>query len=187
MPDLERLCNQVYSLNIRNKKQAIYFEDLNTKHMKLLHSLTKHLSRAYQHLATLRDGLSLPPGRLDLLLHTLLPDIPTLLAPFSSVVKVSLSKDKKEVFTCNMPERGTAATRKRIEAELMGYLREQQERLGDQRIQFFHGVQQFQLEVPEELVAKEKKPRDYEFSSKKAGYQRFLSEFIREKVVEKEA
>ena len=43
----------------------------------------------------------------------------------------------------------------------------------DNRIEYSHAKYRYELEVPCELVAGNKKPRDFELTSQRRGYERF--------------
>jgi DNA mismatch repair protein MSH6 len=45
----------------------------------------------------------------------------------------------------------------------------------DRRISFSHAKTRYEIEIPEEHVKGNKKPKEFEFSSQKQGYQRFCT------------
>ena len=69
-----------------------------------------------------------------------------------------------------------------IKEELNDFLNGMRQRFKERRINFSHAKHRYELEIPEEHVKGTKKPKDLEFSSSKAGYQRFLTNESRELV-----
>lgn len=52
----------------------------------------------------------------------------------------------------------------------------------DRRIQYSHAKNRYELEMPEELIKGNKKPKDWELVSTKIGYQRFYTTWLRQTV-----
>jgi len=77
-------------------------------------------------------------------------------------------------------------SKKVIEEKLSAYLKTIRKRFSDHSIEYCHAKFRYELEIPEKHVKGTKKPEDFEFTSAKAGYQRFLTEEIREMVKELE-
>ena len=73
-----------------------------------------------------------------------------------------------------------------IEVKLKNYLTGIRKRFNDHSIDFCHAKFRYELEIPEKHVKGTKKPEDFEFTSARAGYQRFLTEEIKEIVKELE-
>ena len=76
--------------------------------------------------------------------------------------------------------------KKKIEEKLKDYLCGIRKRFSDSSIDFCHAKFRYELEIPEKLVKGLKKPEDFEFTSARAGFQRFLTEDIKEIVKELE-
>lgn len=72
------------------------------------------------------------------------------------------------------------------EEQLKQYLMKIRKRFNDNTIDFCHVKFRYELEIPEKHVKGTKKPEDFEFTSARAGYQRFLTEEIKEMVCELE-
>ena len=53
---------------------------------------------------------------------------------------------------------------------------------GDEKIQYSHILNRYEIEFPIEYVKGEKKPPEFEFSSAKLGFQRFTTRYTREVV-----
>eukprot|EP00828_Plagiopyla_frontata_P040593 TRINITY_DN5543_c0_g1_i2.p1 TRINITY_DN5543_c0_g1~~TRINITY_DN5543_c0_g1_i2.p1 ORF type:complete len:222 (-),score=29.82 TRINITY_DN5543_c0_g1_i2:254-919(-) len=72
----------------------------------------------------------------------------------------------------------------KIEAKLEEYLVDQKKRLKCNEIHYFHtrfaqqNSQDYQLEVPEKIVEGNKRPEEYQLTSKKKGFLRFHTDFI---------
>ena len=61
----------------------------------------------------------------------------------------------------------------KIKEELAEYLKEIVAQFKDRRISYSHAKNRYELEIPEEHVKGNKKPKDFDFSSARAGFQRF--------------
>lgn len=60
-----------------------------------------------------------------------------------------------------------------MKEELDDYLHEIINRFKERRISFSHAKMRYEVEIPEEHVKGNKKPRDFEMTSTRQGYQRF--------------
>lgn len=69
-----------------------------------------------------------------------------------------------------------------IKEELNEYLQDIVRRFKDRRISYSHAKNRYELEIPEEHVKGTKKPKDFEFSSARQGWQRFLTTKTKELV-----
>lgn len=59
-----------------------------------------------------------------------------------------------------------------------------QKQLSARSISYSHCKYRYELEIPEEIVKGNKKPAEFEFTSKRAGFERFRTDHIK-KLVEK--
>ncbi|CAM9356008.1 unnamed protein product, partial [Discosporangium mesarthrocarpum] len=74
---------------------------------------------------------------------------------------------------------------KGIEMDLHRHLTQQQKQLRCTEINYCKsGKDRYQLEVPDHILAKHGQPRDYEIRSKKKGWKRFWTPFIKDKLLE---
>lgn len=74
--DLEKKCSQIYSINIKIKKQAIYFQDMNSKRLKLFLETIDNLEKSYHLVLSLFKAMEeIKSQRLKQLMTTLLPNI----------------------------------------------------------------------------------------------------------------
>ena len=69
-----------------------------------------------------------------------------------------------------------------IKQELRDYLGEIQQQFRDKTISYAHCKYRYELEIPEHLVRGARKPEDFEFTSKRSGFERFRTEAIKELV-----
>ena len=70
--------------------------------------------------------------------------------------------------------------KKEIEKKLQDYLKTVRKRFGDHTIDYCHAKFRYELEIPERHVKGTKKPEEFEFTSARKDFQRFLTEEIRE-------
>ena len=62
-----------------------------------------------------------------------------------------------------------------VKEELDRYLDEIRSKYKERRIVFSHAKDRYSVEIPEEHVKGNKKPKEFEFSSARTGYQRFIT------------
>ena len=62
-----------------------------------------------------------------------------------------------------------------MKAELEGILSSVRQQFKDKRICFSHTKFRYEIEIPEEHVKGNRKPSDFEFTSARKGYERFLT------------
>ena len=70
----------------------------------------------------------------------------------------------------------------KIKNKLDMYLDHIRELLNNKKINFSHAKYRYELEVPEDLVKGNKKPKDFEFTSQRKGYERFHTPVIKKLV-----
>ena len=69
-----------------------------------------------------------------------------------------------------------------VKEALNDYLKGIVARFKDRRIQFSHAKMRYELEIPEEHVKGNKKPKEFELTSQRAGYQRFHTPALKQLV-----
>lgn len=69
-----------------------------------------------------------------------------------------------------------------IKNQLEEYLDKIKNQFKERRIQFSHAKNRYEVEIPDDLVKGNNKPKDYELVSTRQGFQRFYTPFIRETV-----
>jgi DNA mismatch repair protein MSH6 len=62
-----------------------------------------------------------------------------------------------------------------VKAELDEYLEQVKSKFKERRIVYSHAKDRYSIEIPEDHVKGNKKPKEFEFSSARAGYQRFIT------------
>ena len=69
-----------------------------------------------------------------------------------------------------------------LQKELQAYLSDIRERLGNRRnynINYVQSKYAYEIEVPKDLVEGESRPKEFELSSQRQGYLRFVTKYLR--------
>jgi len=196
LPDFERLCGKIYSSSIKKAEGIILFEDVSIQRLqefrKLLESFetARNLivgmkdinwnSELLKNVFTLEDYKKVLNNE-----SSSIPDILPVLQELSNfIVWEGLNKDVPT------PRVGVDREYDKVRDEInwIGqefekYLQEIKARFkghpAHYAISYVHIKERYEIEIPAELVSGSKKPEDFEISSKKKGYERFVTEKIR--------
>lgn len=105
----------------------------------------------------------------------LLPEMANLIQAFERMIvwkKVDGTKDLVPEPTQGIDDEFDGANEEvnRIKALLQQYLYKIRDQLKDRRIEFSHTKFRYELEIPEETVKGDRKPKNFEFTSNKKGF-----------------
>lgn len=194
LPDLEKLLARIFTYSIKHSVKAIYFEDVSLQKMREFRTLLlcfKQLDQTLDSFLKLKRGNQLNEnGRIFQLLHPteeggLLPDgIPKIIKEFEQLIiwKPAAGNSPGQRIEIPEPQRGIDDEFDNandqvdaVKAELDEYLDSVKSKFRERRIIFSHAKDRYSIEIPEEHVKGNKKPKDFEFSSSRTGYQRFVT------------
>ena len=200
LPDFEKLCGKIYSLSIKKPDSVILFEDVSIQRLQEFRTILDSFENArtilsetiyYQwnssllkRLFTLEDHKAIMNNE-----SSSIPDISPILQELSSFI--IWEGANKDVPT---PKPGIDKDYDKVRDEInhIGheferYLEEIKSRFNDNSsICYTHVKHRYEIEIPVELVGGNKKPTDFDISSKKKGYERFVTQKIRDLVAKLE-
>jgi len=200
LPDFEKVVSSVYFNSVKRHAEPIYVENVSGKKLQTFHDLLKDLKDLPKVLNVFEEDKNAFRSEKLIRLITLdskttnkgnpglFPDYRHIIEEFQS--KIIWDDDMK----CLLPQRGIDAKYDVAEDKLKGYrkwladyLKEIRKRFrGNRNINYSHTKYRYELEVPEELVKGNRRPSDFEYTSKKAGYQRFYTKELKGVVKELE-
>lgn len=196
LPDLERTCAKIYNQSVKKNASIVMFEDISATKLKEFRKLLDNLKLARNYLATfsecqLHSSLLKRLTTFDncnLIIDRKsqnMPEIGVLLKEMSDFI--SWEGPKKDI---PVPRPGIDRDydncKKEIEAieqEFTNYLKFVQQGFGgNQDIYYSHTKHRYELDIPAKLVEGNKKPKQFEFSSKKQDRERFVTQEIKDLV-----
>ena len=170
LPDLERITGMMYSY-MAKCTTAMYFHDVSAARFKEFKDLLGHMRLGQGLVQELKGVLNS-----DLLANLVSswPEIETITREFDRKISWT-SEGKAEPFPGVLEnfDQLKADLNRIINVELAGILQHTRTRFQCGSIQFTHSKYKYELEIPESLVAGNKKPADLEYTSKRKGYERF--------------
>lgn len=194
LPDIERLLAKIFTYSIKHRIKAIYFEDVSLKKLTEFRQLLTTFGRfeiLFKELLQARDELQ--SSRLKQLLT---PDSEGGLIP--AAYEKELGQFQKLIVWKKVPgtDKEVPEPQAGLDADfdsanervsdvkemLTQYLEEIRKEMKCRQINFSHAKFRYELEVPEELVSGNKKPKHFEFTSARKGFQRFHTPDIKELV-----
>ena len=195
-PDFERLCGRIYTRSVKKEENFEYFEDMPVQQLREFKKLINSLDQANIFLTKLAEeamfGSTLLQSLTTLVDYELvnqnkasagMPDIGSILKEISDFVE--WEGNDKSIPT---PKQGIDKDYDAVKAEVESlgsqfneYLEEVRKEFdGDKMIRFVHIKHRYELEIPVELVGGTKKPPSFEFTSRRKGYERFITQRIRD-------
>ena len=191
--DFERMCGRIYRLSAQ-KDDVTYFQDIPVYHLKEFKSLLEDFTAANELLVNIKKSANFSSPLLANLMeltldHNESPDISKILSEIKDFI-VWEGADQ----TVPTPKPGVDqeydAVRNTIEQianKLTEYLEEIRARFkGDREIRYVHIKHRYEIEIPVEHVGGSLKPKDFDFTSKRKGYERFITQNIRDLTYELE-
>jgi len=196
LPDFERLCGKIYSSSIKKAEGIILFEDFSVPRLQEFRKILESFETARNLLVEMNDvnwnsellkKIFILDDHKKIMNNEFsnIPDILPVLQELSSfIVWEGLGKDVPTPRVGVDPEYDRVRDEINwIGAELEKYLEEIKARFKGKShaygISYVHTKHRYEIEIPVELVSGSKKPADFEISSKKKGYERFVTEKIR--------
>jgi len=195
LPDLERMCGRIYNLSVKKSVNVVLFEEVGVARLREFKKLLESFEYACNILEEMRNGdfksvllkrlttfddpQSIIEGKSDNM-----PEIRKLLKEVADFVVWEGAKQEIPVPRpgADPDYDGIKEEIKGIEDEFTAYLKQIQQQLGNKTICYTHTKHRYEIEVPEELVKGSKKPKEFEFSSKKQGKERFVTQKIKDLV-----
>ncbi|CAK58417.1 unnamed protein product (macronuclear) [Paramecium tetraurelia] len=195
-PDFERRCSRIYEYSIKTESKAVFYENLSEQRLKEFKNLTKSLRLAQQEIALFGQyKINFRSERLRNMMTYeadggLLPNVKEQLDEFEQYIIWEKEKDKevpKPVTGVLESYDQSVAEVELVEQKLDSYLQQIKRKLfkNNSNIQYAHAKFRYEIEIPDELVQKSK-PEDFEFTSSRQGYKRYLTQEIKDLVTELE-
>jgi len=190
MPDLERLICSVYKESHNFSSESLPFQKL-----KEFYQLVANIKSAKQAIAIFSHvSNEFKSDRLKALVQIkgqdsqegIFPDIDKAISEFEALIKW---KQVAQYDIVPEPVSGfdddydrVKAQNEQLQKELQAYLSDVREQLGNRRNYNINYVQSryvYEIEVPKDLVEGSKRPKDFELSSQRIGYLRFVSPYLK--------
>eukprot|EP00743_Colponemidia_sp_Colp-15_P007292 GILK01007875.1.p1 GENE.GILK01007875.1~~GILK01007875.1.p1 ORF type:complete len:1396 (+),score=316.89 GILK01007875.1:569-4189(+) len=188
LPDLERTLARIYSHSLQQQRGAVYFEDVNQSKMKDFFAVLDSLQATLSIIGIFDEYRSdLKSDRLKRLTTVAsnggaFPEISEALNEFREVIEMDIFRRDGTI----VPHKGVDPEYDEAQAEvaeieelLQDELREVRSRLGEKNIHFVKIKYPFELEIPAHVVNGNKRPKDFELTSTKQGYDRFHTPAIK--------
>ena len=189
LPDLERGCGRIYKLSIRKNEHVIMFDDISTAKLKEFRKLMENLKKArdvvlifknndfkselLRSLTTFVNADQIKSGEsFDM------PEILPLIDEISNFVVWGGPQQDRPGPKPGVDSEYDIAQNEiaAIEAELDDYLKEIRAKFGNSKeVCYAHSKKRYEIELPAKMVAGNKKPSDFEFSSRKQDKERFIT------------
>jgi len=197
LPDLERACARIYNQSIKkNAQAAVMFEDVSVTRLREFKKLLENLKKAREFIGSfskyqfrsslLRRFTTFDDYNLVIERKSQnMPEINVLLKEMNDFVSwEGLQNDipvprpgiDKDYDSCKIEIDA-------IEREFADYLTFIQQRFGGTKdIYYSHTKHRYELDIPARLVEGNRKPKDFEFSSKRQDRERFVTQHIKDLV-----
>ncbi|CAM9367467.1 unnamed protein product [Chrysoparadoxa australica] len=194
LPDIERLLSRVHSM------ASLHRSEEHPESRAIMYETDIYSAKKIRDFLDVLDGLELAmevPEKLDgeeitssLLQQCLkagFPDMTARVAWFRTAFDAKKAKSEKTI----KPREGTdaaydatKATIAAIKEDLEKHLVEQQKSLSCKSVVYFHTKDRYQLQVPDEALKHGREPSNFDLKSKKKGFLRFWTPFIKTKLEE---
>lgn len=178
LQDLERLLLRVAKNSTQQQSNAVYFENIQAKQVREFEIVIKQINLLAQVPMSL-DASSLNSSRIGALIGHLFPDLDPIDREFDGVFRWA-GENRVEPGEMRCEEYEEARKHEEaIKEELSLYLKQQQITLRCAEVAYVDIKYRYELEVPIEAVAGKLRPTDYELTSARKGYERFLTPTIK--------
>ena len=179
--DLKKLCFYLFKFSLRNHRKVIFFGDISTKRINELQSFFSQLKNGKLALEIFEKNFK------DLeseKIKKLVKEIPNIYPIINSIQDCifwedDIPKPKKghdiEFDECNEKIN-------KIKKELNEYLEVVREHYKSKEINFGRGKYRYEIEIPVKIINKKGKMKEFKYSSRKSKYERFITDFIEEKI-----
>ncbi|CAD8059529.1 unnamed protein product [Paramecium sonneborni] len=195
-PDFERRCSRIYEYSIKTESKAVFYENLSEQRLKEFKTLTKALRLAQEEITLFGQfQINFRSEKLKKMLTFeadggLLPNVKEQLDEFEQYIIWEKEKDKeipKPVTGVIESYDQSVAEVQLVEQKLDDYLLKIKKMFNknNKDIQYVHTKFRYEIEIPDELVQKSK-PEDFEFTSSRQGYKRYINQDIKDLVSELE-
>ena len=193
LPDLERTCGRVYHQSVKKKESVIMFEDVAGSKLREFKKLLESLSKAKSLISAFSEAtmkskllknLTTLVGYKEVLERrsTSMPDIEPLLDEMATFIIWTGPKQDIPIPRSGVDEDYDLAQKgiDTIQGELEEYLQDIKSQLGNSRdICYAHTKHRYEIEVPAKLVDGKRKPKEFEFSSRRQDRDRFITNRIK--------
>ena len=192
--DLERMCGRIYNLSAKTNENVFMFEEIGKSRLQDFKKLLENLRKARNAVLAFKNSefkskllkrlTSLDENYEENSSNNSVPDIAPLLKIFNDYILWEGPNQEKPVPKRGIqPEYDIAKDKlSAIEEELQEHMREIQKVFKSKDLIFANVKHRYEIEIPTNLLSMYKKPDDFEFSSKKAGKERYITPRIKELV-----
>lgn len=183
--DLERLLLKVAKYSTQQNSSAVYFENIQARQVKDFEVVLQQIRTLIQVQMTL-DASRLQSARISALLSELFPDLSPIEREFEGVFQwIDENRVEPGRFRCEEYEKARELE-EAVKEELQEYLKQQQSRLKCSEIAFVDVKYRYEMEIPVESVVGKLRPEEYELTSARKGYERFLTPALKRLVTQLE-
>jgi DNA mismatch repair protein MSH6 len=178
--DLEKFACQLYKYSLVGEKKIIIYQDLSSKRLGELNDFFDKIMQGHQSLQNLRSVLVARVGGTSHLCQTFeqlfndLPEVSPIIAEIQGHITL---RDGIPI-----PTPGFDRAFDECEELIRSIQKEAENYVGGLRRQFncndinlVQAKARFEIEMPEKLIGKYGKPKDFEFSSRRQNYDRFIN------------
>ena len=179
--DLKKMCFYLFKFSLRNHRKVIFFGDISTKRINELQNFFLQLKNG-------KSALEIFEKNLDDLksqkIRNLIKEIPDIYPIINSIQECIIWEDEipkpKRGYNVEFDECNDKINL--IKKDLHEYLKMVRNHYNTSEINFGKGKYRYEIEIPTKLVNKKGKMKDFKYSSKKAKFERFITDYIEEKI-----
>ncbi|CAD8056618.1 unnamed protein product [Paramecium sonneborni] len=190
--DFDRKCSRIYEYSIKTESKAIFYENLSEQRLKEFKNLTKTLRLAQEEIklfGLLKFNFISERLRKMMTFEVdggLLPNVKEQLDEFEQFILWEKETPKPVTGVLESYDQSVALV-ELIEQKLEQYLQQIKKQLfkNNKDIQYVHTKFRYEIEIPDELIQKSK-PEDFEFTSSRQGYKRYINQDIKDLVFDLE-
>jgi DNA mismatch repair protein MSH6 len=186
-PDVERQCSKIYKFAIQTASKAVYFEDISKNRLQEFFNIINFLKKSID-VFKIFDKMEIKSPKLHRMVNFIgqggiVPDIKGLLDNFTN--NFTIKYDDNSNITVE-PKDGVYESYdnlkveiKNIKDELDEILEREKKRLKCTNITYVHTkAHRYELEIPEDYVSGNKKPKEYKLTTSRKGFLRYHTDEI---------
>ena len=187
-PDIERLCNKFFKISLNNNNKAIYFEDVGKNRLNEFFNLINFLINSGNFIEQIKNVINDGKLQCKFLLEKIneIPNLSNNLFDLKENYHIVETKDEKGNLISQIESKpgvylqydNAKNEMNEILLEFDNILSKEKKKLKCAAIQYNHTKNfKYELEIPEEII-KKNKPNNYILTTSKKGYLRFHTQEI---------